>query len=113
MSSLSETIKVGAFVESVSTKERTISENDDDVPFSNLLKQCSVVSKRPPTPPRPPTPVKKEDTDNGNVAPRSLSHDDFIMVDLVINYTLAIISFYHFPSMCLFFDLVYPMKCNF
>ncbi|XP_014278229.1 autophagy-related protein 13 homolog isoform X1 [Halyomorpha halys] len=83
LSSLSETIKVGAFVESVSSKERTMSDNDDDVPFSNLLKQCSVVQKRPPTPPRPPTPVKKEDTDNGNVTtPRSLSHDDFIMVDL-------------------------------
>lgn len=83
--SLSETIKVGAFVESVSRKER-VSESDD-VPFSNLLKtggggggggvgkQANTNETKTPEQ----TAEAKEDSDNGNVSPRSLSHDDFIM----------------------------------
>jgi hypothetical protein len=89
--SLSDTIKVGAFADSCRQPQSPLEPDLEmpNVPFSSLL------TPRQQSPPQPSEPAAETDDDgNGNVTPHCDSrrsscsmvscHDDFIMVDLVI-----------------------------
>ncbi|KAL1130609.1 hypothetical protein AAG570_011851 [Ranatra chinensis] len=87
---LSETLKVGAFADSVRPSAKDPPEVAE-VPFSRLLignnqqQGVSPPTQSPISPPPTNQLQQQEDTDNGNITPRPpsvASHDDFIMVDL-------------------------------
>ncbi|XP_073974243.1 autophagy-related 13 isoform X1 [Rhodnius prolixus] len=95
-SSLSETIKMGAFAEGMKNcgggNGRTTEDDLSDMPFMSLLTNGKPAMP-PASPPDPPqtlhhtdnSPASQEDSDNGNLTPTCpsvTSHDDFIMVDL-------------------------------
>ncbi|XP_014243452.1 autophagy-related protein 13 homolog isoform X2 [Cimex lectularius] len=85
-SSLSETIKMGAFADTIK-KGRISIENEplNDVPFMSLLnvgKQANKISPPAIPPSSEQHTPNQDDSDNGNITPRCpsiTSHDDFIM----------------------------------